>query len=71
MFPPPQISDQELDEIAMLGYTSDLMSSEELTEGNKEDHLSWVIFTFSFIPKSKHVWSANSCKSRYYWRNAP
>ncbi|KAI5424015.1 Cell cycle serine/threonine-protein kinase cdc5/MSD2, variant 4 [Lathyrus oleraceus] len=34
MLPPPQISDQELDEIAKLGYASDLMSSEELTEGS-------------------------------------
>ncbi|XP_057439542.1 cell division cycle 5-like protein [Lotus japonicus] len=34
MLPPPQISDHELDEIAKLGYASDLASSEELTEGS-------------------------------------
>lgn len=34
MLPPPQISDQELDEIAKLGYASDLVGSEELTEGS-------------------------------------
>ncbi|KAK7344150.1 hypothetical protein VNO77_13466 [Canavalia gladiata] len=33
MLPPPQISDQELDEIAKLGYASDLAGSEELAEG--------------------------------------
>jgi pre-mRNA-splicing factor CDC5/CEF1 len=34
MLPPPQISDQELDEIAKLGYASDLVGSEELAEGS-------------------------------------
>ena len=34
MLPPPQISDQELDEIAKLGYASDLVGSEELSEGS-------------------------------------
>ncbi|BAU02007.1 Cell division cycle 5-like protein [Vigna angularis] len=34
MLPPPQISDQELDEIAKLGYASDLAGSQELTEGS-------------------------------------
>ncbi|KAK7285882.1 hypothetical protein RJT34_20667 [Clitoria ternatea] len=34
MLPPPQISDQELDEIAKLGYASDLAGSEEFSEGS-------------------------------------
>ncbi|KAK7364498.1 hypothetical protein VNO80_13206 [Phaseolus coccineus] len=34
MLPPPQISDQELDEIAKLGYASDLAGSQELAEGS-------------------------------------
>ncbi|KAJ1409351.1 SANT/Myb domain [Sesbania bispinosa] len=34
MLPPPQISEQELDEIARLGYASDLAGSEELAEGS-------------------------------------
>lgn len=34
MLPPPQISDQELDEIAKLGYASDLVGSEEFSEGS-------------------------------------
>uniref|UniRef100_A0A7N0TVM6 Cell division cycle 5-like protein n=1 Tax=Kalanchoe fedtschenkoi TaxID=63787 RepID=A0A7N0TVM6_KALFE len=35
MLPPPQISDQELEEIAKMGYASDLLAgSEELTEGS-------------------------------------
>ncbi|KAJ1413848.1 putative cell division cycle 5-like protein isoform X1 [Sesbania bispinosa] len=34
MLPPPQISDHELDEIARLGYATDLAGSEELTEGS-------------------------------------
>ncbi|KAK7337950.1 hypothetical protein VNO77_18542 [Canavalia gladiata] len=34
MLPPPQISDQELDEIAKLGYASDLAGSEEFAEGS-------------------------------------
>ncbi|XP_027350739.1 cell division cycle 5-like protein [Abrus precatorius] len=33
MLPPPQISDQELDEIAKLGYASDLAGTEEFAEG--------------------------------------
>ncbi|KAK6645915.1 hypothetical protein PHAVU_L001860 [Phaseolus vulgaris] len=34
MLPPPQISDQELDEIAKLSYAGDLIGSQELAEGN-------------------------------------
>ncbi|KAI4301965.1 hypothetical protein L6164_035195 [Bauhinia variegata] len=34
MLPPPQISDHELEEIAKMGYASDLAGSEELTEGS-------------------------------------
>ncbi|KAK7406359.1 hypothetical protein VNO78_07983 [Psophocarpus tetragonolobus] len=34
MLPPPQISDQELDEIVKLGYASDLAGSQELAEGS-------------------------------------
>ncbi|TKY52089.1 Cell division cycle 5 protein [Spatholobus suberectus] len=34
MLPPPQISDQELDEIAKLGYASDLAGAQELAEGS-------------------------------------
>ncbi|KAI9118751.1 hypothetical protein K1719_010196 [Acacia pycnantha] len=34
MLPPPQISDNELDEIAKMGYASDLMGSEEIAEGS-------------------------------------
>ncbi|RHN53609.1 putative transcription factor MYB-HB-like family [Medicago truncatula] len=34
MLPPPQISDQELDEIAKFGYASDLVGSDELTKGS-------------------------------------
>ncbi|KAK9293243.1 hypothetical protein L1049_021234 [Liquidambar formosana] len=35
MLPPPQISDHELEEIAKMGYASDLLAgSEELTEGS-------------------------------------
>ncbi|XP_020233791.1 cell division cycle 5-like protein [Cajanus cajan] len=34
MLPPPQISDQELDEIAKLGYATDLAGSQELAEGS-------------------------------------
>ncbi|KAG4397560.1 hypothetical protein GLYMA_10G165900v4 [Glycine max] len=35
MLPPPQISDQELDDIAKLGYASDLAGSQELAEGSR------------------------------------
>lgn len=34
MLPAPQISDHELEEIAKMGYASDLAGSEELTEGS-------------------------------------
>ncbi|XP_020223608.1 cell division cycle 5-like protein [Cajanus cajan] len=34
MLPPPQISDQELDEIAKLGYASDVAGNQELAEGS-------------------------------------
>lgn len=34
MLPPPQISDNELEEIAKMGYASDLTGSEELAEGS-------------------------------------
>ncbi|MED6204531.1 Cell cycle serine/threonine-protein kinase cdc5/MSD2 [Stylosanthes scabra] len=34
MLPPPQISDQELDEIARMGYANDLAGSDELGEGS-------------------------------------
>ncbi|KAK2637938.1 hypothetical protein Ddye_025733 [Dipteronia dyeriana] len=35
MLPAPQISDHELEEIAKMGYASDLAGSEELTEGSE------------------------------------
>ncbi|KAI4350098.1 hypothetical protein L6164_010619 [Bauhinia variegata] len=38
MLPPPQISDHELEEIAKMGYASDLAGSEELTEGSGATH---------------------------------
>ncbi|KAF7817796.1 cell division cycle 5-like protein [Senna tora] len=38
MLPPPQISDHELEEIAKMGYASDLARSEELTEGSSATH---------------------------------
>ncbi|XP_052113012.1 cell division cycle 5-like protein isoform X2 [Arachis duranensis] len=34
MLPPPQISDQELDEIARMGYANDLAESDEFGEGS-------------------------------------
>ncbi|KAJ4847782.1 Cell cycle serine/threonine-protein kinase cdc5/MSD2 [Turnera subulata] len=34
MLPAPQISDHELEEIAKMGYASDLLGNEELTEGS-------------------------------------
>ncbi|KAL4337713.1 hypothetical protein S245_040455 [Arachis hypogaea] len=34
MLPPPQISDQELDEIARMGYANDLAGSDEFGEGS-------------------------------------
>lgn len=34
MLPPPQISDHELEEIAKMGYASDLVGSDEITEGS-------------------------------------
>ncbi|KAI9078419.1 hypothetical protein K1719_039638 [Acacia pycnantha] len=34
MLPPPQISDNELEEIAKMGYASDLVASEEIAEGS-------------------------------------
>ncbi|KAJ7973552.1 Cell division cycle 5-related protein [Quillaja saponaria] len=38
MLPAPQISDHELEEIAKMGYASDLAGSEELTEGSGATH---------------------------------
>ncbi|KAK4284051.1 hypothetical protein QN277_000930 [Acacia crassicarpa] len=38
MLPPPQISDNELEEIAKMGYASDLMGSEEIAEGSGATH---------------------------------